>query len=84
MNDNVVPETLARAVGQAYEEWSVEHPSLAAVIDRTRLSGMAVDRLRETAEFRRAVASYYRNRSEVELLDQLLSLAGGAIRAVVG
>ena len=42
MTQEKINETVAAAVGAAFDQWAVEHPSLAAVIDRVRLSDHTV------------------------------------------
>lgn len=84
MADEIVTQTVARAVQQAYEDWAVEHPSLADVINRITVTGRAVESLRNGEDFRRAVAAYHQGRNELELLNRLIELAGPIVRGILG
>lgn len=70
-----VQQIVAQAVGQAYEAWAAQHPSLAAVIDRVLLTQRTVESLRESAEYRQAVDAFHRDQNELGLLKQLIELA---------
>ena len=74
MSNQTVSSTVEQAVGQAFDLWAEEHPSLAAVIDRITLTQQAVESLRHSDEFRQAVAAYDRGMSEADLLNKLLDL----------
>jgi len=82
--DNPVNDIVSRAVGQRYDEWALEHPSLASVIDRMELSLQAAERLRETPAYWQAVNEYHQSRSELALLTRLLDLAGPVLRGILG
>jgi len=83
MTDEIVQQTVVRAVQRAYEQWRQEHPSLAAVIDRITLTERAVESLRDSPEYRQAVAAYNRGLGEVDLLNRLIDLAGPVIAAIL-
>ena len=83
MSDETVQELVSRAVNQTFEKWAAEHPSLAAVIDRIRLTERAAESIRNSEDYRKAVASFYRARSETEFLGQLLTLAGPIVRSLL-
>jgi len=83
MSDEIVRQTVARAVQRAYEEWQQEHPSLAAVIDRITLTERAVESLRDSPEYHQAVAAYHRGLSEADLLNRLIDLAGPMLAAIL-
>lgn len=53
MSPETVSALVAAAVGQQFDTWAAEHPSLAAVIDRIRLTDHAVESLRQTPAYRR-------------------------------
>ncbi len=76
MTDQLVRQTVAKAVEQAYEGWAAQHPSLAAVIDRVVIGDRVVESLRDSEEYRQAVAAYHRGTSELDLLNRLTELAG--------
>ena len=81
-NDDVEP-IIVRAVQQAYDNWAVEHPSLAAVIDRIELTQQTVESLRDSQAFRDAVEAYHNSCGELELLNRLIDLAGPIITAIL-
>ena len=83
MSDETVKLAVEQAVGQAYQAWAAEHPSLAAVIDHVVLSQRATESLRASDQFRQAVAAYHRGMSETELLNRLIELAGPLITALL-
>ncbi len=70
-----VQQLVAQAVGQAYDAWAAQHPSLAAVIDRIVLTQRTVESLRESAEYQQAVDAFHRDQNELGLLKQLIDLA---------
>jgi len=78
-----VQQAVVRAVQRAYDAWALEHPSLAAVIDRISLTERAVERLRDSQEYRDAVGAYHRSRSELELLNKLTELAAPFVQAIL-
>jgi len=79
MTDDLVQQTVARAVGQAYDKWAQQHPSLSSVIDRISITDRTVESLRDSEQFRQAVAGYHHGMSEVELLDRLAGLADSVL-----
>lgn len=83
MTDHPVQQGVVRAVQRAYDNWADEHPSLAAVIDRITLTQHVVESLRDTHEYRDAVAAYHRGMSETDLLSRLTELAGPILIAVL-
>lgn len=83
MTDQLVQQTVARAVEQAYENWAAQHPSLAAVIDHITVRDRVVQSLRDSEQYRQAVAAYHRGLGEVELLKQLTDLAGPVLAALL-
>jgi len=82
--DNYVNDIVSRAVGQQYEQWAAEHPSLASVIDHVELSQQTAERLRETPAYWQAVNEYHTSRNELTLLNRLLELAGPVLRGILG
>jgi len=79
MSEQAVQSAVERAVGQAFDRWANEHPSLAAVIDRIMVTDRAVESLRESDEYRQAVTAYHNGMSENDMLNKLLDLAGPVI-----
>ncbi len=84
MNDKKVTELVAAAVGQRFDEWARQHPSLAAVIDRISLTERTVQSLRDSAEYRDAVAAYHQDMNELAFLAQIADLAGPILHAILG
>jgi hypothetical protein len=84
MANEKINEIVAAAVGRKFEEWAMEHPSLAAVIDRIRLTDQAAQSLRSTEGYRHAVEAYHRDSSELNLLTQLVELVGPILVSIVG
>lgn len=84
MANEIVESTVQRAVRQAYADWSVEHPNLAAVIDQIVITERSSERLRETDEYTQAVAAFHDSRNELDLFNRLLSLAGPIIQQLLG
>lgn len=83
MASEIVEQSVVRAVQQAYEAWSAQHPSLASVIDRITLTEQAVESLRDSQEFRQAIDAYHRSGGELELLDRLVELAGPVVGSIL-
>ena len=83
MASEIVEQSVVRAVQQAYDAWSTQHPSLASVIDRITLTEQAVESLRDSQEFRQAIDGYHRSGRELELLDRLIELAGPVVRSIL-
>ncbi len=84
MASEVVEQIVARAVGQAYEVWAAEHPSLAAVIDRIVVTERTVESLRASEAYRAAVAAYHESRNELDLISKLAELAAPVIDKLLG
>ncbi|MHC4981558.1 MAG: hypothetical protein ACYTF6_00105 [Planctomycetota bacterium] len=84
MANEIVERAIVQAVNQAYDEWAVEHPSLAAVIDHISLTNTAVESLRESPEYEAAVNAYHQSHNELRLLERLTELALPVIRSVLG
>ena len=84
MSDEIVRQAVVRAVQRAYEDWAAEHPSLAAVIDRITLTQRAAESLRDTQEYRDAVAAYHQAASETDFLHRLTELAGPILASILG
>ncbi len=78
-----IQQIVELAVGRVYDAWAAEHPSLAAVIDRIKLTERTVQSLRETPQYKQAVRQYHEARNELQLLETLANLAGPAINAVL-
>lgn len=83
MTDEVVNQTVAKAVERTYDDWATEHPSLAAVIDRITLTKHVVESLRDSQEYRDAIAAYQRGLNETDLLQRLMDLAGPVLTALL-
>lgn len=83
MANETVQQTVVRAVQQAYDAWAAEHPSLAAVIDRIELTNHAVESLRDTEDYRKAVAAYQTGMNELDLINKLIDLAGPIIQSIL-
>jgi hypothetical protein len=79
-----INEIVAAAVGKEFDDWAAEHPSLAAVIDRVRLTEQTVESLRDTDAYQQAIAAYHRDECELDLLAQLAELAGPILRGILG
>ena len=83
MIDEIVQQTIVRAVQQAYDGWAGEHPSLAAVIDRISLTESAVESLKDSTEYQQAIAAYHRDMSDVNLLNRLVELAAPLVTSLL-
>ena len=55
MENEQIQQLVVRAVQQAYDAWAMEHPSLAAVIDRITLTEQATESLRNSPQFAEAM-----------------------------
>ena len=84
MANEIVENTVIKAVQQAYADWAIEHPNLAAVIDQIIIAERSAERLRETDEYTQAVAAYHDSRNELDLFNQLLALAGPIVQQLLG
>ena len=84
MESESVQPTVEKAIGQAFADWAVEHPSLAAVVDKIVIAERSAERLRETDEYKQAVAAYNDSRSELDLFNQLLTIASPIIQQLLG
>jgi hypothetical protein len=74
-NEQKINELVVRAVQRAFDAWAVEHPTLAEVIDRITLTQRAIESVRASEEFRRAVAHYQTESLEASLLNTLIEVA---------
>jgi len=83
MENEQIQQIVVRAVQQAYDAWAVEHPSLAAVIDRITLTEQATESLRNSPQFAEAMESYRTASVELQLLNRLTELAGPVVSAIL-
>jgi len=83
MTDELVEQIVVSAVQRAYDDWAVEHPSLAAVIDQVSLTARAAESLRESPEYAQAVTEYHQGRSHLTLLEQFVGLAGQVLKTIL-
>lgn len=83
MANEFIEQAVVRAVQRAYDAWAAEHPNLAAVIDRISLTQQAAQSLRDSDEYRQAVAAYHQGMAESELLNKLFDLAGPIVTALL-
>ncbi|MGA2265395.1 MAG: hypothetical protein ABSH10_03080 [Phycisphaerae bacterium] len=75
MANEIVEQAVASAVQQSYDAWAAQHPGLAAVIDRIALTSQAAQSLRDSAEYKQAVADFQQGMTEANLLSRLMDLA---------
>lgn len=75
---------LETATSQAYETWAKQHPSLARFIDRITIMESITTRLRDTDEYRQAIADYHEGKDELDLLQQLITIAGPLVGKLLG
>jgi hypothetical protein len=75
---------LETATSQAYETWAKQHPSVARFLDRITVLENIATRLRDSDEYRQAVAGYHEGKNELDLLQQLITLAGPLIGKLLG
>jgi len=83
MENEQIQQLIVRAVQQAYDAWAMEHPSLAAVIDRITLTEQASESLRNCPQFTEAMEAYHGASVELKLLEQLTELAGPIVSAIL-
>ena len=83
MTSEIVEQVIVRAVGQAYDDWAMEHPGLSAVIDRIAVTERTCESLRNSQAFRRAVEAYHHSRCELDLLNPLVELAGPIVHSLL-
>ncbi|MCC7204876.1 MAG: hypothetical protein IT441_07330 [Phycisphaeraceae bacterium] len=55
MQTTALRDVVSQRLTSRWEAWAVDHPHLAAAIDRMKLIDSAVQSLREDAEFREAM-----------------------------
>jgi len=83
MTDERLEQMVVTAVQRAYDDWAIEHPSLAAVIDKVTLTEHATESLRDSPEYARAVAEYRQGQSDLSLLEQFVGLAGQVLKTIL-
>ncbi len=83
-NETAIQSAIAEATGQAYRNWALAHPSLAGVIDRAVLTERTAQSLRNSPEYKQAIAGFHESKNEMNLLNQLMNLAGPALQMVLG
>ncbi len=74
-----VQQLVEAVVGGKYDEWAVQHPSLASVINRIAVINQTVESMRDTEEYKAAVAEYVQGRIEVDFINKIIDLAGPII-----
>ncbi len=89
-NDNqettlqTIQSAVQQATQQAYGEWATAHPSLASVIDRVVLTERTAESIRQSSEFKQALAGFYESQNELDLVNKLIDLAGPILQKVLG
>ena len=83
MTDETVQQIVTKAVQQAYEDWAVEHPGLAGVIDGIVLAQRTVESLRDSEQYREALEEYQQARIESNLFNRILTLAGPILQTIL-
>lgn len=84
MSEQPVKQLVEQATEQAWQQWSAEHPSLASVIDRVVLTDRLSVRLRESPGYREAIRNYHQSRNELDLFNELLTLARPMLNRLLG
>ena len=82
--ETAIQTAVTEATGQAYRTWARAHPSLAGVIDRAVLIERTAQSLRNSPQYKQAIDGFYETRNEMNLLNQLMELAGPALRMALG
>jgi len=83
MTEDTVQQIVTKAVQQTYEDWATEHPSLAGVIDGIVLTERTVESLRDSEQYRSAIADYQEARIESNLFNRILDLAGPILQTIL-
>jgi hypothetical protein len=83
MSDPRIEQIISSAVGAAFDAWAVEHPGLAAAIDRLNFSDSVVESLRKSPQYRQALEEYRKSNLELDLLNRLVELAGPIVTALL-
>ena len=81
---NTIQAAVQKATEQAYYDWAAAHPSLAGMIDRLVLTERTTESIRQSPEFRQALAGFYESQNELDLVNQLINLAGPILQKVLG
>ena len=84
MTDETTQAVVAKATERAFDDWACEHPSLAAVIDRIRLTRRAGETLSNSQGYRNALAAFQASRDEQAFLTRLIELGGPIVRTIIG
>lgn len=83
-SDPTLRAALETATSQAYEIWAKQHPFVARFVDRITITDSIATRLRDTDEYRKAITGYHEGENELDLLQQLIALAGPLIGKLLG
>jgi len=75
MSDEEVRQAVQDAVGEAFDNWATEHPTLASAIDRMSLTDELAKSVRDSDEYRDAVDAYHRGLSQSVFASELLEIA---------
>ncbi len=73
--EGTIEEALTNAVDEAFDDWASEHPSMANVIERIKITEPLATSLRKSPQYKAAAAAYHRSSLELELAGRLLDLA---------
>ena len=71
----MIEDIVQRAVGQALEEYRIEHPNISDVLERINVDTDVIPRIRETAEYKAAEEKYVQARIEIDFFNNLLEIA---------
>lgn len=75
MANEQMERLVSQAVGQAFDQWAAEHPSLAAALDRIDLLDRATQSLKASSQYQAAMDEFRRSREELDCFNRLLTLA---------
>ncbi|MCE9590155.1 MAG: hypothetical protein K8S99_06490 [Planctomycetes bacterium] len=83
MTSTELRDLVEKQLGRLWEEWSREHPHLAAAIDRVRLIESTVERLRDDPQFQQAVARAAADNTRLDAVEGVVGLIEGLISRVL-
>ena len=81
--DTKVLDLTTQAIGTAWEEWALLHPSLAATITTLQVTVRTVDRLRDRPDYKAAVEEYVQGRVEIDFMNKLAVIVGEVLPLVL-
>ena len=84
MTNQKMVELVEQAVEKAWDQWALEHPSLAEAINASGIREQVAVTIRDSQAFKDALEHYKQSGNQLGLLAQVIELAKPLIASLLG